>query len=115
MVADADGVPRFDAIFIDGLHTFEQSYRDFIHSLRYAHDKIVWIIDDTVPNDPYSALPDFTQCAEYRILAGIFSGSWHGDVYKTAVAIHDRHEDFFSARLLMEETRRRYFGRRKTP
>lgn len=95
LAAGPDGDPRFDLIFIDGLHTFEQSYRDFVHSLRHAHDKTVWIIDDTVPNDPYSALPDPSRCKLYRNLAGIPSESWHGDVYKTTVAIHDRHKDFF--------------------
>lgn len=93
--AAGDGVPRFDVIFIDGLHTFAQSYRDFVHSLRYAHDKTVWILDDTVPNDPYSALPDEDRCAKFREFAGIPSVAWHGDVYKTVVAIHDGHKDFF--------------------
>lgn len=83
----------FDIIFIDGLHTFEQSYKDFENSLAYAHDKTIWIIDDTVPSDPYSALPDQARCNAYREQAGVNSRAWHGDVFKTVFAIHDRHPE----------------------
>jgi|GEM_PF-1322380 len=97
---DGGAVPLFDVIYIDGLHTFEQAYRDFINSCRYAHEKTVWIFDDTVPNDPYSALPDMDICAKYRAMAGVASESWHGDVYKAVVALHDRHKDVFYRTLL---------------
>ena len=93
-------VPLFDVIYIDGLHTFEQAYRDFINSCRYAHEKTVWIFDDTVPNDPYSALPDLDLCAKYRAMAGVASESWHGDVYKAVLTLHDRHKDIFYRTLL---------------
>lgn len=29
----------FDIIFIDGLHTYKKSYKDFINSLTYSHEK----------------------------------------------------------------------------
>lgn len=92
----------FDLIYIDGLHTFAQSYRDFLNSLRFAHEKTVWIIDDTVPNDPYSSLPDLEDCRKYKRLAAVGSESWHGDVYKTVVALHDAHKDFFFRTLLTD-------------
>jgi len=84
---------KFDIIFIDGHHTFEQSLKDFENSLRYSHEKTLWLIDDTVPSDAYSALPDPGISRYKRKLAGLERGDWHGDVYKTIIAIHDNHPD----------------------
>ncbi len=84
----------FDVVFIDGLHTFEQSYRDFCNSLPYSHERTVWIFDDTVPSDPWSAIPDQEKSYRYRSLAGIPGNPWHGDVYKTVFALHDMHPEF---------------------
>ena len=83
----------FDVIFIDGLHTFEQSLRDFENSLEYAHDHTFWLMDDTVPCDAYSALPDMDMASFKRKRAGLKVGPWHGDVYKTIFAIHDKHPE----------------------
>jgi len=83
----------FDVIFIDGLHTFEQSLRDFENSLEYAHDDTLWLIDDTVPCDAYSALPDNNMASFKRKRAGLQVGPWHGDVYKTIFAIHDKYPE----------------------
>ena len=84
----------FDLIFIDGLHTFEQSFRDFRNSLPYSHERTVWILDDTVPCDPWSAIPDQEKSYRYRGLAGIGGNPWHGDVFKTVFALHDLHPEF---------------------
>lgn len=84
---------KFDLIFIDGLHTFEQSLKDFENSLRYSHEKTLWLIDDTVPSDAYSALPNPEMSRYKRKLAGLERGDWHGDVYKTIFAIHDHHPE----------------------
>ena len=81
--------PLFDIIFIDGLHTFEQSLRDFTHSIQFAHKDTVWLLDDTVPCDPYSAHPNLEKSLQIRQQAGINEGAWHGDVFKTVFAIHD--------------------------
>jgi hypothetical protein len=83
----------FDIIFIDGLHTFEQSFRDFENSLEYAHENTLWLIDDTVPCDAYSALPDINMASFKRKRAGLVVGPWHGDVYKTIFAIHDKYPE----------------------
>lgn len=90
-----DGTPfTFDIIFIDGLHTFEQSYRDFENSIKYSHKDTVWIIDDTIPADPYSALPSQSTSYAYRTRAQLAGRPWHGDVFKTVFAIHDFHPEF---------------------
>lgn len=89
-----DNSIKFDLIFIDGLHTFEQSFRDFKNSLAFSHENTIWIIDDTGPHDPYSALPDQKKSDYYKSLAGILDEAWQGDVYKTIFAIHDYYPDF---------------------
>jgi hypothetical protein len=84
----------FDIIFIDGLHTFEQSFRDFENSLSFAHAGTIWILDDTVPCDAYSAVPDRALAYAYKKAVGVTDQSWHGDVFKTVFAIHDRYPEF---------------------
>lgn len=85
---------KFDLIFIDGLHTFEQSLKDFENSRDFAHDNTVWMLDDTVPSDPYSALPDMAMSYMLRKAAGLRSLTWHGDVYKSILAIHDKYPEY---------------------
>ena len=67
--------------------------RDFENSLRFSHEKTLWLIDDTVPSDAYSALPDPEVSRYKRRLAGLERGDWHGDVFKTVFAIHDNHPE----------------------
>ena len=91
--AEKAGSEKFDIIFIDGLHVFEQAYRDFCNSLKHAHDRTVWVIDDVVPTHELSALPDRLEARRRRREAGINAAAWHGDVYKVMFAIHDFHPD----------------------
>ena len=79
----------FDIIFIDGLHTFEQVVRDFSNAILRTHRRSVILLDDTLPNDVYSALPDMNTTYKYRKAAGLDDRSWHGDVFKTVFYIHD--------------------------
>ncbi|XPV76643.1 MAG: class I SAM-dependent methyltransferase [Desulfovibrio sp.] len=81
---------KFDIIFLDGLHTFEQTFRDFCNTQCVAHDKTIWLIDDTVPSDIYSAHTISSEAIALRSLeTKNVSGLWHGDVYKTIFAIAD--------------------------
>jgi hypothetical protein len=73
---------EFDIIYLDGLHTFEQTLRDFMNSLHFAHEKTIWLIDDTVPNDNFAALPDQERCYRLRRMQGNGDWSWMGDVFK---------------------------------
>ncbi len=86
---------KFDVIFIDGLHTFEQTLRDFENSLPYAHEKTLWIIDDTVPNSVFSAMNSHEKSLLWKACAGMNTArDWHGDVFKAIFAIHDTHPEF---------------------
>ena len=86
----ASGNPApYDLIFIDGLHTFEQAIRDLLSSMRFSHPRTIWLIDDTLPCDVFSAIPDKEQSFRERARAALPGLPWHGDVYKVVFAIHD--------------------------
>ncbi|MEL7465999.1 MAG: class I SAM-dependent methyltransferase [Pseudomonadota bacterium] len=84
----------YDVIFLDGLHTFEQTFRDFCMSLSCAHKNTVWLIDDVHPLDVFSAHRDQRTAINYRAQTGSTRKAWHGDVYKTIFAIHDFFPNF---------------------
>ncbi|MCH2051199.1 MAG: glycosyltransferase 61 family protein [Trichodesmium sp. ALOHA_ZT_67] len=79
----------FDLIYLDGLHTFEQTFRDFCSSLSCAHAKTIWLIDDTCPGSYAQAQPSLQQCRQIQKMSGEKDGSWMGDVFKVVAAIHD--------------------------
>jgi hypothetical protein len=81
----------FDLFFLDGLHTFEQTYRDVCNALLHSHSRTILLIDDTRPNDVYSTMRDGNKAIEHRRAAGNPDLSWHGDVFKTVFALHDFH------------------------
>jgi hypothetical protein len=80
---------RFDLIFLDGLHTFEQTLIDFNASLLLSHERSAILVDDTLPSDVYSTYPNQRQAIRFRQKAGGKSRGWHGDVFKLVVYIHD--------------------------
>ncbi|ACL61105.1 class I SAM-dependent methyltransferase [Methylobacterium nodulans] len=79
----------FDLVFIDGLHTFEQTLRDFMNSLVFTHERSIIIIDDVFPSDVYSSLRGHFDAVGFRHQAGGSGHDWHGDVYKLIFFIHD--------------------------
>jgi hypothetical protein len=71
----------FDFTFIDGLHLFEYSLRDFIHTERHSGRGSVIVFDDVLPRSSDEA-------ARER-----HTSFWTGDVYKiAAVLAHYRPE-----------------------
>ena len=79
----------YDLVMIDGLHTYEQAFRDFLCSLSHAHERTIWLIDDTLPNDVYSTLRDPERTIAERQKTGSGDPSWHGDVFKIVPTLHD--------------------------
>lgn len=86
---------NFDVVFLDGLHTFEQTYRDLINTLNHLHDGAV-LIDDTVPLNETSAIPDLKTYWATRKELGLKENEWQGDVFKLVLYIDRRfpHLDF---------------------
>ena len=84
----------FDLIFLDGLHTYRQSYADLINALGRCPDGVI-LLDDVIPSDEISALPDLAQSRAERERRGMSSADapWHGDVFKVILAIREFHPE----------------------
>ena len=63
----------FDIIFLDGLHTYEQTIKDIDYSLKVLNDKGVIIIHDCLPKKIWN-----------QIVPRMY-GHWNGDVWKAIV------------------------------
>ena len=64
---------NFDLIFLDGLHTYEQTIKDIDNSLRYLNINGVILIHDCLPTKIWN-----------QIVPRIY-GHWNGDVWKAIV------------------------------
>src|SRR3954469_588144 len=71
-----------DLAFIDGLHLFENAYRDFVNTERHSHSGTVVLIDDCLPP---------TRAAADRQRGN--SGTWCGDVWKLILALRHYRPD----------------------
>lgn len=76
--AEAD----FDAIFIDGLHTYEQVTRDILNSFDRIAPNGVIIIDDCWPRNEAGANPQGKAETLPSIVGGESESGWWGDVWK---------------------------------
>lgn len=72
----------FDVIYLDGLHTAEQTIRDLINAISFLRADGVIIIDDVFPCSYVASLPDRRQTRLIRQATGDTAGAWMGDVYR---------------------------------
>jgi hypothetical protein len=85
-------IEHFDIVFLDGLHTAEQTYTDFINSMLIVDEKSIIIIDDTFPSDAHSALSTPEVTYKSRMDAGIMNNfEWHGDTYGCVFALIEKY------------------------
>lgn len=82
----------YDVIFVDGLHLFEQAYRDVVNSLERLSDKGVVIVHDTRPTNRLSASRQQGK-----------SLKWLGDVWRAAYLLRLTHDDVEMATLDADE------------
>ena len=64
---------NFDIIFLDGLHTYEQTIKDIQNSLNVISDKGIILIHDCLPKKIWN-----------QIVPRVY-GHWNGDVWKAIV------------------------------
>ena len=72
---------KYDFIFVDGLHIFDQCYRDIINSLNYLNENGTIMAHDTNP------VSEITQRPIRE------SENWHGDVWKAIVKLRINRND----------------------
>ena len=72
----------FDLIFIDGLHTFEQTTRDLLNAIQVVKPDGLIIIDDVIPSTYAASIPDLELSRRFWAATANPDGSWMGDVYK---------------------------------
>ena len=85
---------RFDVVFIDGLHTYEQSLRDVVNSLERLNEAGVIFLHDCIPPHRAAAYPSRVsaqQAAELNI--GGWTPEWCGDVWKTICHLRSQRSD----------------------
>jgi predicted O-methyltransferase YrrM len=72
---------RFDVVFLDGLHTFDQTLKDLLAAMTCLADDGVILIDDVMPDTYAASLPDRERTLRYHALMPN-TGTWMGDVYR---------------------------------
>jgi SAM-dependent methyltransferase len=82
-----------DIVFVDGLHTYEQSLRDVENALRYLSNNGIIVIHDCLPNSPVNAMPTYEEAKQHSD----FEGNWTGEVYKTIIHLRALRDDLFIA------------------
>ena len=80
-------------VFIDGLHTYEQSLKDVQNALNFLRDGGMIIMHDCNPLTEAAAFP--AQSFEHAKSLNIpgFAGEWNGDVWKTILHLRSNRHD----------------------
>lgn len=79
---------KFDVIFLDGLHTFEQTLIDLLHSIERLRNGGIIIVDDVIPDSYPASLRSQQDSFQFRQIMGDPSQAWMGDVYRLVFFIN---------------------------
>ncbi len=84
-----------DLAFIDGLHTFDQSLRDTLNTLKYLTSEGVIVLHDCNPLDEIAAYPakDIDEARNQFSTHKDWKNIWNGDVWKTIVYLRKNHPE----------------------
>jgi hypothetical protein len=82
-----------DVVFIDGLHTYGQTWKDVSHSLKHLSPEGVIVMHDCYPATEAQAAPAESREHAAAIHAASRSDNWSGDVWKTIVRLRTERPD----------------------
>ena len=77
----------FQVIYLDGLHTVQQTLRDMNNALHHLTQDGVIIVDDVVPNSYKAALPSQGDAVAVQQHLSDPDHSWMGDTYKLVFVV----------------------------
>jgi hypothetical protein len=78
-----------DVIFIDGMHTYEQSLKDVNNCLKYLNDNGVIVLHDCNPISKTGTIVP----VELAKKESDYTGAWWGDVWKTIINLRSTRDD----------------------
>lgn len=78
---------NLDVAFVDGLHTWEQAYKDVDNCLRHLNQNGVIIMHDCIPPHAAAAYPAGNYDEAMNLNLSGWSGEWTGDVWKAVVQL----------------------------
>ncbi len=81
-----------DVVFIDGLHTYGQTYRDVQNALRILNPGGVILVHDCLPASAAEARVAPTYDEAWRLNGPDWSGLWTSDGWKAIVAVRSGHQ-----------------------
>jgi hypothetical protein len=84
---------RVDVVFIDGLHTYEQSLRDVINSLINLNGTGVIVVHDCNPPNQAAAYPAASSKHAAELELPGWTGEWCGDVWRTICYLRSHRAD----------------------
>jgi hypothetical protein len=73
---------RLHVIYLDGLHTFEQTLRDLMNAIECLNQDGVIVVDDVLPSSYHASLRDYSETIAVREGLGASDHSWMGDTYR---------------------------------
>ncbi len=84
-----------DLAFIDGLHTYEQSLKDTLNTLKFLDQNGIVVLHDCNPLDELAAYPANSIDDARKDLQNNpnWKNIWNGDVWKTIVHIRKHHPE----------------------
>lgn len=87
------GSKGMDVVFIDGLHTYQQSLKDVLNSLRILKDNGIIVMHDCNPPHKAAAFPSQTKEGAAKSNIPGWTGEWCGDVWKTICLLRGTRKD----------------------
>jgi len=83
---------KYDIIFIDGLHTYEQVKLDFENSIKSLNENGLIVLHDMNPIDVFHEGRIITGRERSKSFAD--GGQWNGDCYKLAIDMYNGKYDY---------------------
>jgi tetratricopeptide (TPR) repeat protein len=84
---------KIDVAFVDGLHTYEQTYQDVLNVLSHLSTNGVILMHDCNPPTESSAYPAASWEAAAKMNLPGWDGRWCGDVWKAVIQLRATRDD----------------------